>query len=45
MQRNGEEIKHIVPTAGGQPAAGLSWGLGETLNEVENFDDFTGQGI
>lgn len=26
-------------------AAGQRRGLGETLNEVENFDDFTGRSI
>lgn len=44
-QGNEEEIKHVVPTAGGQLAAGLTWRLGESLNEGENFDDLTGQGI
>lgn len=41
MQQNGEDIKHLVPTAGGWPDTSLSWGQGGTLNAVGNFDRFT----
>lgn len=38
MQQNGDDIKHLVPTAGGQPDTSLCWGQGRTLSEVGNFD-------
>lgn len=44
VQQYGEDIKHLVPTAGGWPDTSLSWGQGGTLNAVDNSDGFTGLG-
>lgn len=40
-----EEIKHLIPTAGGWSEGGLSLGQGEAVNEVESSSDFTGLSI